>query len=122
MIAAEEITLKNKEERAIFSDTKQFSTSICDSCTDLGIQEETCRIAEDKLATHPLLVKKQSLEREKTQLETMLNKDNQARIELKEWREKTEEKIPKLKGELSKKIEEILGGGVQLQIDDPRLA
>jgi len=122
MIAAGEITLKNKEERAIFSDTKQFSTDICASCTDLGLKEDACRIAEDKLASHPLLVRIHSLEREKVQLETMLNKENQARVELKEWREKTQEKIPQLFKELNKKIEDMVGGGVQLQIDDQRLA
>ena len=122
MIAAEEITLKNKEERAIFSDTKQFIADICASCTDLRSQEETCRIAQEKLASHPLLVKIHSLEREKAQLETMLKKENLARVELKEWREKTQEKILKLSEELTKKIEDIIGGGVQLQIDDQRLA
>ena len=122
MIAAEEITLKNKEERAIFSDTKQFSADICASCTDLGLQEDACRIAEEKLASHPLLVRIHSLEREKTQLETMLGKENQARVELEEWHLKTQEKIPELTEELTKKIEDMVGGGVQLQIDDQRLA
>lgn len=122
MIAAEEITLKNKEERAIFSDTKQFSTDICASYTDIGFQEEACRIAQEKLSSHPLPVRIHSLEREKTQLETMLKKENQARVELKDWMQKTREKIPKLSEELTKKMEEMVGGGVQLQIDDPRLA
>jgi len=122
MIAAGEITLKNKEERAIFSDTQQFSTDMCASCTDLKRQEETCRIAEDKLASHPLLVRVQSLEREKAQLDTMLVKEKKARVELKEWLVKTQEKIPKLSEELKKKIEEIVGVGVQLQIDDQRQA
>jgi hypothetical protein len=122
MIASDEITLKNKEERAIFSDTKQFIADICASCTDLRSQEETCRIAQEKLASHPLLVKIHSLEREKAQLETMLKKENLARVDLKDWMQKTQEKIPKLSEELTKKIEDIIGGGVQLQIDDQRLA
>ena len=122
MIAAGEIALKNKEERAIFSDTTQFSADICASCSGLVLQEESCRIAEEKLVSHPLLVKIHSLEREKAQLETMLKKEDLTRVELKEWREKTREKIPKLSEELTKKIENIIGGGVQLQIDDQRLA
>ena len=122
MIAAGEIALKNKEERAIFSDTNQFSAHMCVSCTELGLQEESCRIAEEKLISHPLLVKIHSLEREKAQLGTMLKKEDQTRIELKEWREKTQEKILKLSEELTKKIEDIIEGGVQLQIDDQRLA
>ena len=122
MIAAEEITLKNKEERAIFSNTKQFSSDICTSCSDLGLLEEACRIAQEKLESHPLLVRTHSLEREKTQLETMLEKENQARVELEDWVLKTQERIPKLTEGLIKKIEIIVGGGVQLQIDDQRLA
>jgi hypothetical protein len=121
MIAAEEITLKNKEERAIFSDSKQFSAEICANCTDLKVQEETCRTTEEKLTLHPLLARIHSLEREKNQLETMLGKENQARVELEEWQQKTKEKIPKLSGELTKKIEDMVGCGVQLQIDDQRL-
>jgi hypothetical protein len=122
MIVAGEITLKNKEERAIFSDTKQFSAIICASCTDLGLREDTCRIAEEKLASHPLLARIHSLEREKTQLETMLGKERQVRTELEEWYLKTREKIPGLTEELSKKIGELVGGGVQLQTDDQMLA
>ncbi len=122
MIVAEEITLKNKEERAIFSDMKQFSTDICASCTDIGFQEEACRVAQEKLSSNPLLVRIHSLEREKAQLETMLKKENLARVDLKDWMQKTQEKIPKLSEELTKKMEEMVGGGVQLQIDDQRPA
>jgi hypothetical protein len=122
MIAAEEIILKNKEERAIFSDTKQFCDDICASCTGLGLREEACRVAEEKLSSHPLLVRIHSLDQEKGQLETMQKKEDQARVELKDWMQKTEEKIPKLSEELTKKIEDLVGGGVQLQIDDQRLA
>jgi tetratricopeptide (TPR) repeat protein len=122
MIAAEEVTLKNKEERAVFSDTKQFSTDICTSCTDLRLQDEACRIAEEKLTSHPLLVRVHSLEREKAQLGTMLGKESQSRVELKEWLVKTQEKIPDLIEELTKKIGDMVGGSVQLQIDDQRLA
>jgi hypothetical protein len=122
MIAAGEITLKNKEERTIFSDTKLFITDMCASYTDLLSQEEACRVAQENVSSHPLLVKVHLLEREKAQLETMQKKEEQSRAELKEWLVKTQEKIPKLTGELTKKIEEIVGGGVQLQIDDHRLA
>jgi hypothetical protein len=122
MIAAEEITLKNKEERAIFSDTRQFSSDICTSCSNLGLEEQACRIAEDNLASHPLLAKMHSLEREKAQLGTMLRKENQTRAELNEWLKRTQEKIPKLSEDLTKKIGDMVGGGVQLQIDDQRLA
>jgi len=122
MIAAGEITLKNKEERAIFTDTKQFRASLCASCTDLGLLENACRITEENLASHPLLARVHSLEREKAQLETMLGKENQARTELEDWHLKTHEKIPGLTEELKKKIGDMVGGGVQLQTDDQRLA
>jgi len=118
MIAAGEIPLKNKEERGIFSDTKQFIADICAACIDLGLQEEACRIADEKLTSHPLVVRIRSLEREKAQLETMLSKEQEARSGLGEWRGKTQEKIPGLAEDLKKKMMEMIGGGVQLQIDD----
>jgi hypothetical protein len=113
MIAAEEIMLKNKEERAVFSDTQQFSTDICASCTDLRSLEDAARIAEENLASHPLRIRARSLEREKAQLETMLEKENQARIELQEWKIRTTDKNARLFEELTKKIEAMVGVGVQ---------
>jgi hypothetical protein len=122
MIAAEEITLKNKEERAIFSDTKRFATDMCSSCTALGLLEDACRVAQENIESHPLLIRTDSLEREKKQLVAMLGKENQARAEINEWMVKTRERIPGLTEELRKKIGDMVGGGVQLQIDDQRLA
>jgi hypothetical protein len=52
----------------------------------------------------------------------MRTKEDQTRIDLKEWLGKTEEKIPELIADLTKRIEEIVGGSVQLQFDDQRLA
>jgi hypothetical protein len=119
MIDAGEIVLKNKEERAIFSDTGRFCTEMCTTCTDIITQELACKSEQDLLSSHPVLVMKNSLEREKTQLEYMLGKEHQSRKDLAEWSEKTQGRIPALTEELHKKIEEISGGSVQLQIDDP---
>ena len=118
MIEADDIILKNKEERAIFSDTGRFSTEIFTLCTDLLTQEMACKKAQDELASHPLLARKRSLEREKIQLESMLEKEHQSQKDLAEWSAKTKARIPALTDELNKKIEEIVGGSVQLQTDD----
>ena len=119
MINAGEIVLKNKEERAIFSDTGIFCTEMCAICTDIIAQELACKSVQDSLSSHPVLMMMKSLEREKTQLEYMLGKEHQSRKDLAEWSEKTRGRIPALTEELHKKIEEIGGGSVQLQIDDP---
>jgi hypothetical protein len=118
MIAAGEILLKNKEERAIFSDTDKFCADMCTSCRDIGTHEEAYRIAQEALSSHPILVRLNSLEREKAQLESMLEKETTARRELAEWKVKTTEKIPGLKTQLVKKIEEMVMENVQLQDDD----
>jgi hypothetical protein len=118
MIASGEIQLKNKEERAIFSDTRQFSLGICASCTDLITRNENCRIALEKLASHPLRVRAKSLGREKSQLETMLQKELHARTELEEWKNKTDERVPDLKDELRINVEKLAGGSVQIRIDE----
>ena len=119
MIDAGEIVLKNKEERAIFSDTGSFCTEMCAICKDILTQELACKSAQDSLSSHPVLMMMNSLEREKTQLEYMLGKEHQSRKDLAEWSEKTQGRIPALTEELHKKIEEIGGGSVQLQLDDP---
>jgi hypothetical protein len=117
MIDAGEIILKNKEERAIFSDTGRFCTEMCAICTNIIKQELACKSVQDSLSSHPVLVMMNSLEREKNQLEYMLGKEHQSRKDLAEWSEKTQRRIPALTEELHKKIEEIGGGSVQLQID-----
>jgi hypothetical protein len=118
MIAAGEITLKNKEERGIFSDTAQFRREIRDTCAEVKMLETDCGAIRESLSSHPVLVKMNTLDREKTQLEYMLEKEQQEQKDLAEWREKIEEKIPLLEGELRNKIEEIMGKGVQLLIGD----
>jgi hypothetical protein len=121
MIEAGEIVLKNKEERAIFSDTGKFCTELCAICSNIMIQELAGKNVQDSLSSNPVLVRMNSLEREKTQLEYMLGKEHQSRKDLAEWSEKTQGRIPALIEELHKKIEEIGGGSVQLQIDGPFL-
>lgn len=118
MIAAGEITLKNKEERGIFSDTAQFRRDIRTTCTAVKVQENESRAIQESLSSHPVLVKMSAMEREKTQLEYMLEKENQEQKDLAEWREKIKEKIPSLEIALREKIEGIIGKGVQLLIDD----
>jgi len=118
MIAAGEITLKNKEERGIFSDTAQFRRQIRETSTEVKEQETDCLTIRESLSSHPVLVKMNTMEREKTQLEYMLEKEKQERKDLAEWRGKIEEKIPLLEKELHDKIEEIMGKGVQLLTGD----
>ena len=118
MIAAGEVILKNKEERAVFSDTAAFRTSICAAGSELRALEERCLAAEKTLATNPLTMKMLSLEREKNQLAVMLEKENRGLFELQEWRSRTEKQIPELLGGLRKKIAGLSGDNVQLQVKD----
>jgi hypothetical protein len=59
-----------------------------------------------------------ALDREKTQLVSMLHKEHQSKKDLAEWSERTVVKIPALAEELNQKLVEIVGGSVQLQADD----
>jgi hypothetical protein len=113
MIGADEITLKNKEERAVFSDTARFCSDMSQTCADLRTQDDACRKAQEALHIHPLLVKAESLEREKTQLETMLEKEQQSLKDLSDWQQKTQDRIPFLREELAKKVGEIIEKDVQ---------
>ena len=119
MIGAGEIVLKNKEERGIFSDPGIFCSDMRTACTDVRNQDTECRNIQDALSSHPVRVKMNTLEREKIQLEHMLEKEALEHKELTEWRAKIVGKIPLLEEELHNKIEEIIGKGVQLRFDDP---
>ena len=117
MIEAGEIPLKNREEREVFSDPIRFCATMSELCSELARCDETCRNAETVLSTHPLVVRGNSLIREKTQLHHMLEKERQAHRELELWMAKTADKIPLETEELRKKIEGIIGGSVQFQSD-----
>jgi hypothetical protein len=118
MIDSGDIILKNKEERAIFSDTGKFSNDIFSLCKEIMVQEMAYKNAQDELGSHPVLMRINSLEREKNQLVSMLQKEHQSKKDLAEWSEKTVVKIPALAEELNQKLIEIVGGSVQLQADD----
>jgi hypothetical protein len=117
MIAAGDIPLKNREEREAFSDTNVFCTTMSELCAELATCDEACKNAEKTLSTHPIVVRGCSLAREKTQLNSMLKKEQQLHSELVQWTAKTNEKIPAVTEELREKIEGIIGGGVQFQAD-----
>jgi hypothetical protein len=121
MIAAGNIELKNKEERAVFSDTGRFCTEMCSIGTEIRTQELACSDLRKVIETNPVLMKMHSMEREKTQLESMLEKERHAQNELSDWSVKIKEKVPALQQELHQKIAEIIGENVQLQIDFPTL-
>jgi hypothetical protein len=122
MIAAEDIVLKNKEERAVFSDTGRFCAEMCSIGTEIKAQELACDDLRKAIETHPVLMKMNSMEREQIQLGSMLEKERHAQNELSDWSVKIKEKIPALQQELHQKIAEIIGENVQLQIDYPTLS
>lgn len=119
MIADGDVVVKNKEERAIFSDTTRFREEIALAGRSLRELEEQCHRAESAITSHPLLVKMQSLEREKVQLAAMMVKEEQGLSELGQWREKTQKQIPELLQQLKEKIAGMTEDNVQLQ--DPQL-
>jgi hypothetical protein len=122
MIEAGEIPLKNKEERAIFSNASHFCTEICTTCERLVREEEACTLARDALSAHPVILKTHSLEREQAQLRTMLEREVLAQKDLEEWQQKTRDRIPVLMEELRKKVGVIEGKNVQFQDDSAKSA
>jgi len=116
MIDSGGIPLKNKEERALFSDTAKFCTDMCAAAREVRDHEDACIAAEQKIAGHPILTRMNSLEREKTQQQAMLQKEGQGKAELAEWRMKTTEQIPALVADLAAKSAIIAGNEVQVRI------
>ena len=117
MIGSGEIVLKNKEEYSIFSDTSRFCQEMIMMCRELRAREDACAAAQESLIVHPVLIRVNSLERERHQLESRLSKEKQSLKELVDWRLKSGEKIPVLVEELRIKIGEIAGENVQLQVN-----
>jgi hypothetical protein len=113
-----ELPLKNKDERAMFADKEKFCSDIAALSERYRELSAECQMAEQALASHPVLTRLNALEREKVQLEMMRAREEQSQQELSLWREKTVASIPELRNELVKKMEEIIGETVQLQTDD----
>lgn len=118
MIDAGEIAVKNKEERAIFADTTRFCASLASASANYHGLCAECQELERMLTSNPVIVRMQSLERERTQIATMRAHEEQACRELLAWREKTTGSIPELTDELTKKLGEILGETVQIKMSD----
>ena len=119
MTEAGELALKNKDERSVFADTEKFCSHIIELSAHYRELSAECQTAEQALASHPMLVRITTLEREKAQLETMRAREEQADQELSHWRERTFGSIPQLRNELIQKLEGIIGETVQLQVDNP---
>jgi hypothetical protein len=115
MIDRGEISLKNKEERALFSDTAGFIEEIGTLSEKYTSQVMECEAAERLLRSHPVLARSGNLKREKDQLETMLKKEIQSNADLIVWRGDLRQSIPGLHEGLEKEMGEISGGDVQIQ-------
>ncbi|MFA7303593.1 MAG: hypothetical protein WC015_03715 [Methanoregula sp.] len=119
MISEGEISLKNKEERLMFSDPVQFKNELTSTSTRYHEMCRQCDTAGAALATHPIISRMNSLERERTQLQLMLAHENEAFSELLEWRNKTIASIPGIENELNEKMGDMIGETVHVQTDDP---
>jgi hypothetical protein len=114
-----DILLKNKEERAVFSDTGKFSGEVSGMCTRYRELEKQCRDGEEGLLSHPVLSRLRSLEREKEQLGGMHIHEDTEQAALLEWRTKLQASVPLLKEDLVKKLEGMTGETVQFQMNGP---
>ena len=119
MVEDGDILLKNKEERAAFSDAKNFSVEVCVLCTQYHDLEKQCREAEEALLSHPVVTRQRSLEREKEQLDGMRLHEETEHQDLLLWRSKLKSSVPLLEEELVKKLKMISGETVQFQINEP---
>src|SRR5208337_451636 len=119
MIDEGDITLKNKEERAVFSDSRKFCDEVSGLCRRYRELEVSCREAEEGLVSHPVLSRLRSLEREEEQLKSMHVHEEDEHRELLAWRTKILASAPLLQEELAKKIKEMTGETVQLQMEEP---
>jgi hypothetical protein len=114
MIETGDVPLKNKEERAIFSDPAGFISEISTLSIKYAEQAQQCDKAEQALRSHPTIIRTDSLVREKTQLEVTLEKELRSKIELITWRNDLQKSIPSLQQKLEKTMGDLSGSDVQL--------
>ena len=114
MIETGDVPLKNKEERAIFSDPAGFISEISSLSIKYAEQEKNCEEAEHMLRSHPVIVKTDSLVRERSQLEVILKKEIHSKTELMNWRNDLKKSIPSLQQRLEKILGDLSGSDVQL--------
>lgn len=117
MIADGDLLLKNKDERMVFSDTKKFCLDLGDLCIKYREAATACEKAGTKIAHHPVTTRLHTLEREKTQLESMQAREEESLHELIEWRKKTEAGIPDQKVRLEKVLGDVSSGQVSVSWD-----
>jgi hypothetical protein len=115
MIDCGEVLLKNKEERALFSDPGGFINEIRTLSQKYTTQVTQCEAAEHSLRSHPVVARSETLEREKAQLEIILKKEIQSRADLITWRVDLNQRIPGLQQRLKKVMGDISGNDVQIQ-------
>jgi hypothetical protein len=115
MIDCGEVFLKNKEERALFSDPGGFINEIRTLSQKYTTQVTQCEAAEHSLRSHPVVARSETLEREKAQLEIILKKEIQSRADLITWRVDLNQRIPGLQQRLKKVMGDISGNDVQIQ-------
>ncbi len=114
MIEKGDVPLKNKEERAIFSDPAGFISEISTLSIKYAEQSKKCDEAEQALRSHPTITRIDALEREKNQLEVILKKELGSKVELIKWRNDLQKSIPSLQQKLEKTIGDLSGSDVQL--------
>ncbi|HVP97421.1 hypothetical protein [Methanoregula sp.] len=119
MIRDGDILLKNREERAVFTDTAAFSAEVSGLCMKYSEIAEQYRKEEEVLLSHPVPARLLSLEREKGQLESMRAHEEQEHRALLASRKERDDSIPRLREDLAKKLGEMRGETVQLQEDEP---
>ena len=114
MIETGDVPLKNKEERAIFSDPAGFISEISTLSIKYAEQAKQCDEAEQALRSHPTIIRTDSLVREKTQLEVIQKKELRSKIELITWRNDLQKSVPSLQQKLKKTLGDLSGSDVQL--------
>lgn len=118
MIQSGDVSLKNKEERTLFSDTGEFISEIrqlSEKYTDLA---KMCDEAEHSFRSHPVVARTENVAREKNQLEVILEKEHQSLKDLITWRKDLQQSITSLQEKLKKTLGEISGNDVQILYSD----
>lgn len=115
MIASGDITLKNKEEKALFSDPRAITRSISELYKEREEAQERLFLAEEEYRTDPTRIRIHHLEGEIEEKKRKIYEYEEGRETLLEAAQRAESTIPELSLELEKVLGQLMDREIVLE-------
>jgi hypothetical protein len=115
LIASGEVALKNKEERALFSEPERLVSILERSAAEYYSCTARLVAAKEDLAANPVVARLTQIETELRQIEKTIARGEAQGVELAQQQDDSAGAIPTLVDELDRTVAVLAGGRVRLQ-------